>query len=341
VDTGTDVEVVDLGKWNFLLPGEFAWARYYPNGNRYQLVGSHGLHRTAKITQHDIDCYARGHAKIHYWTAYANCTSGESDCEVEVCNKWAFPRDVRQNEEVFIQFYEEEWLIISGRRALMAYAELYQDMCPTDYLDIAVQNARYLDGCADDEWSGVVRNTYSLAGLNGDRLFLVYDSEEGCWHIVQVQHHQENVAVEDEAEGKFLLFDETGGSGGGCAILGNVQKKVALMYCDEQEWKIQIPLFDLTLISDVSSIVVDGCPQLTYSSTRICSFTGGDPAGSGAFFAFSQVALVTDIYDDGTCVWAEYQAICVGGAVAGFDLEMVLCGSDCEGSGSGSGSGIT
>ena len=77
------------------------------------------------------------------------------------------------------------------------------------------------------------------------------------------------------------------------------------------------------------------CPTITVVETELCVFGEDDDQQGETLLEFTYTDVLVDLTDDGTCVIATYQAICVAGVDDDTSEEDVICGVDCD-SGSGS-----
>lgn len=375
VDSGVDVTAEDENHSVFLLPNEPVWAVVSP-GDRYSLIGDVGLTQIGKCDA-GIAAGASGTVSIHYHTG-TGCVRGDSGCNVTACNDWGYTHDLDADEEVHLHYIRRAWVIIPTPdptepvTVKEALATLEQDMCPDDATG-AVENVEMLDSIVASPTDA--DNLFKLAGKAGAWVKLKYRPSTETWFIEQVEHVMRTIALEDPQTETFIKYSSEKEV---CEIDGFVLEKTSVMSCEDPEWKIQIPMFsrsyianlryencaiqgdfqgfcafdaageeswstvitlvERTFVKDVSVSLGD-CPTLTRTLTTACLFDATDSQEPFNLLVFEEYLVVTGFNDDGECVNAEYQTLCVITADQTVVEEPIICGVDCEGSGSGSGSG--
>jgi len=332
-DSTTDVTAYDGAYSVFLLPNEYVWAAK-SGVSRYDLIGDVGLDRVG-VADSAITCNTSGTVSIHKHTG-TGCAAEDSTCNVTACNDWGYTRDIAAGEEVHVRYVRRAWVVIPTPIAMHALAELTATMCPDEAG--AVGSVEFQDFCSSETVT-TAANTFSLAGRSGDKVFM-HRYPLG-WRITQVEHHEYDVAVEDEEAGaskdKFIRYSNSPIGQTACEIAGHVLPRVSLMSCEDPLWKNEIDLYSRTFVSAVGSGTDGDCPTLTYTNDGGCMFSAAaeSPTG-GIFFTFGEALVVTGSHDDGTCAYLEYMAICVASVDQDTASEAIICGSDCESSGSGS-----
>jgi hypothetical protein len=86
--------------------------------------------------------------------------------------------------------------------ASTAIATLAEAMCP-DSENGSITDFTPLDGCVGENPDSAA-NTFSLAGKQGQKVFLHYDQGASTWHIVQVQHEELTVIVDHVDNGQCV-----------------------------------------------------------------------------------------------------------------------------------------
>lgn len=116
-DSGTDQVVHDFGYRNFLLPGEYAWAKQL-SLTRFELVGSQGLFRWG-VAQEDIRENSDGVFLIvdHAQQGQSECEGVVSNCQVQACNYFSpltQSTNILSGEYAWLRYVERQWHVIYG-----------------------------------------------------------------------------------------------------------------------------------------------------------------------------------------------------------------------------------
>lgn len=232
----TSIEIYDPLNANMVLPGERVWVKTRLNASDEtvgDIVGSHGLHRPARISgSSDLACNGSATATIYQSTDTPCADLVASNCSVTACYKWGDTRKIRNAEDIWIQYTGAQWEIIPVHRPRWAMGVLGEDVCGTS--PVSVEQLFYVDGCqAASPTTVSAVNDYTLSGQTGDNALLV-QLEDDSWSIVQIQHHVTYIADD-------IRFNN-------CGI--DVSKyQASTMACTDPTWTQAIQLYSNPVIT--------------------------------------------------------------------------------------------